>query len=245
MKLNTNLSHHLIIGILLAIWSFLFGFFVRPFEHGTMDIWVWVRVSTGFSIAGLISYFIASSYQNITFKKLSNWNNILETGVYLVFYFIYTLLTFSYYKSNIIRGNYDFITFFTEIILIIALILTPILFLARRYAIKLIPQNEEYITFKGENKMDYLKIKKNELICVSNSQNYVEIFFLEESHLKTKLIRSSLKKIQYEFDFLIQIHRSHLINPSHFKSWIDSSTIQLTQVELPVSKSYKNRLLSL
>jgi len=245
MKINTNLKHHIVIGILFAIWSFLFGFFVRPFEHGTMDLMVWVRVSTGFSMAGLISYFIASVYQNITYYKLSKWNNLLEIGVYFVFFSTYTLLTYRFYKGNIIRGNYEFLKFFTDIILIIALIVTPILYLARRYAIKLIPQKEEFITFKGENKMDFLKIKKNELICVSNSQNYVEIFFLENEHLKTKLIRSSLKNVQYEFDFLIQVHRSHLINPSHFKSWIDSNTIQLTQVELPVSKSYKNRILSL
>lgn len=245
MKINTNLKHHIVIGILFAVWSFLFGFFVRPFEHGTMDLMVWIKVSTGFSVAGLISYFIASVYQNIAYYKLSKWNNLLEIGVYFIFFSAYTLITYRFYKGNIIRGNYEFLKFFTDIILIIALIVTPILFLARRYAIKLIPQKEEFITFKGENKMDFLKIKKNELICVSNSQNYVEIFFLENEYLKTKLIRSSLKNIQYEFDFLIQVHRSHLINPSHFKSWIDASTIQLTQVELPVSKSYKNRILSL
>ena len=161
------------------------------------------------------------------------------------FYIVYTLITFPYYKSDIVEGFYNFYEFTTKIILIISLILTPIIFLARRYSIKLIPQQETYIVIRGNNKMDFLKIKKEELICVSNSQNYVEIFYVENEQLKTKLIRSSLKKIQYEFDFLIQIHRSHLINPSHFKSWKDSNTILLTQVELPVSKNYKNRLLSL
>ncbi|WP_423976573.1 LytTR family transcriptional regulator DNA-binding domain-containing protein [Kaistella sp.] len=83
------------------------------------------------------------------------------------------------------------------------------------------------------------------MICVSNSQNYVEIFFLVESQIKTKLIRSTLKKIQKDFDFLIQIHRSHLINPTHFKAWKNQETIFLTQIELPVSKNYKEQLLSL
>ncbi|MEL6255259.1 MAG: LytTR family DNA-binding domain-containing protein, partial [Bacteroidota bacterium] len=62
---------------------------------------------------------------------------------------------------------------------------------------------------------------------------------------KTKLIRTSLKKLQAEFPFLLQIHRSHLINPEHVKSWVDSSTISLSQIELPVSKNYKERLLNL
>lgn len=243
--LNPSLKHHIIIGLLLCLWSFLFAFFVRPFEHGFMDLQVWIRVSVGFSLATLISYTLVSISQKIVYRKLSKWNIPLEISTYIMFYILYTYITYSYYKGSIIRGNYDFFQFFTRIIINIALVVTPIIFLLRKYSIKLIPQKEEYITIKGDNKMDFLKIKKDELICVSNSQNYVEIFFLENEQLKTKLIRSSLKKVQYEFDFLIQTHRSHLINPSHFKSWKDSNTILLTQVELPVSKSYKNRLLSL
>ncbi|NHQ66882.1 LytTR family DNA-binding domain-containing protein, partial [Elizabethkingia miricola] len=67
----------------------------------------------------------------------------------------------------------------------------------------------------------------------------------DDNQLKTKVIRSTLKKVQYDFDFLIQIHRSHLINPSHFKAWKDQNTIFVTQKELPVSKSYKDSLMSL
>jgi len=102
-----------------------------------------------------------------------------------------------------------------------------------------------YIIIKEENKLDILKIRKQDLICVSNGQNYVEIFFIDESQLKTKLIRSTLKKVQHDFDFLVQVHRSHLINPAHFKAWKNQDTISLTQIELPVSKNYKERLLSL
>ncbi len=245
MKLNPKIEHNIIIGLLLALWAFLFGFFARPFEHGNMDLGVWIRVSLGFSLAAFLSYSFVTVYQKIIYNKLNKWNAFLEISIYLVYYFFYTILTYTYYKSSFVHGFYDFSRFFTEIILNITLIISPIIFLLRKYAIKLIPKKEEFITFKGDNKLDFLKIKKEELICISNSQNYVEIFFLENEQLKTKLIRSSLKKIQYEFDFLIQVHRSHLINPSHFKSWKDSTTILLTQVELPVSKSYKNRILSL
>jgi hypothetical protein len=37
------------------------------------------------------------------------------------------------------------------------------------------------ILLEEENKLDILQIK-NDLICVCNSQNYVEIFFLGESN---------------------------------------------------------------
>lgn len=241
-KLNPSLKHHALIGALTTIWGFLFGFFIRPFEHGTMDELVWIKVSLGFSLTVFISYFIVALLQKIVFEKLSKWTILLEISTYVLFYIMYSVGTYFYYKGSIIRGFYDFPEFLVKIILNIFLILTPILFLARRYVIKLIPKKEEVITFKGENKLDFLKIKKDELICVSNSQNYVEIFYLEGDALKTKLIRTTLKKMMLDFPFLLQVHRSHLINPFHFKSWKDSSTIQLTKKELPISKSYKNQL---
>ncbi|MCS3867347.1 DNA-binding LytR/AlgR family response regulator [Chryseobacterium ginsenosidimutans] len=131
------------------------------------------------------------------------------------------------------------------IILKSALISTPIIVLARIYSVTLIPAKDNNIIMRGENKLDILKIRKDDLICVSNSQNYVEIFFIDGGELKTKLIRSTLKKIQNDFDFLVQVHRSHLINPSHFKAWKNQDTISLTQIELPVSKNYREHLLAL
>lgn len=244
-RVNPSIKHHTIIAALLCIWSFLFAFFVRPFEHGEMDLQKWVNVSVGFSLAAFLSYFLMACVQNIVYRKTQRWNSRLEIGAYLLYYSIYITVTFPYYKSAIIAGYYSFWEFFSIIIFPIFLIVTPVLFLARRYSIKLIPEETPEITIKGDNKLDVLNIKKSDLICVSNSQNYVEIFYLDNDILKTKLIRSSLKKILSEVDFLIQVHRSHLINPTHFKSWKDSNTISLTKMELPVSKNYKNSLLSL
>jgi DNA-binding LytR/AlgR family response regulator len=120
-----------------------------------------------------------------------------------------------------------------------------VIVLARRYVIKLIPIKDDVLVFKGENRLDILKINKSDLVCISNAQNYVEIFYLENEKLHSKLIRSSLKKVQDNFGFLVQIHRSHLINPSHFKSWRNANTIILTQIELPVSRNYKDVLAAL
>lgn len=244
-QLNPSIKHHLIIGALLCLWSFLFAFFVRPFEHGEMDLQKWINVSIGFSLTAFLSYVVVTCTQYLIHKKKNFWSMRLEVCMYLLYYLVYTIVAYLYYKSPIIEGFYSISEFMMIIIFPIFLIVTPVLFLARRYSVKLIPEPVEEIILKGENKLDVLKIKQSELICISNSQNYVEIFYLDHDRLQTKLIRSSLKKIQSDFDFLIQIHRSHLINPTHFKSWKDSSTIILTQLELPVSKNYKNRLLSL
>lgn len=210
-----------------------------------MNLQRWINVSVGFSSITFLSYLIVAFTQKILFQKVGEWNRAFEVGCYWFYYIIYSILSYSFYKSSLVEGFYSFGEFFSKIILNVILILTPVLILARRFSAKLIPQKEEIIIIKGENKLDILKIKKSELICISNAQNYAEVFYLENHQLQTKLIRTSLKKLQSEFQFLVQIHRSHLINPTHFKSWKDSSTIQLTQVELPVSKTYKGHLQNL
>ncbi|MEM6718860.1 MAG: LytTR family DNA-binding domain-containing protein [Bacteroidota bacterium] len=244
-QLNPSIKLHVLIGTLLSVWIFLFAFFIRPFEHGTMDLKVWITVSTGFSVLAFVCYGFITVFQKIVHQQTSKWSISLEIITLVLFFVVYTIATYIFYRSSLVKGIYNFSTFSREIILNSALILTPILIFVRTYTIKLIPVKDDRITIKGENKLDILKIKQADLISISNSQNYVEIFYLEHGELKSKLIRSSLKKLQNDFDFLLQIHRSHLINPTHFKSWKDSSTILLTQMELPVSKNYKEQVLAL
>lgn len=244
-KINPSIKHHLLIGIFISVWLFIFAYFIKPFDDGTVSSTQWIIISIGFSIIALLCYGLIAVIQDKIYQKIVKWNIFFETVILLLFHFLFLIATFLYYKSPILYGGFDFLEFLKVIILKSALISTPIIVLARIYSVKLIPIQDENIVFKGENKLDFLKIRKKDLVCISNSQNYVEIFYTEENQIKTKLIRSTLKKIQKDFDFLVQIHRSHLINPTHFKAWKNQDTIQLTQIELPVSKNYKEQLLSL
>ena len=243
--LNPSIKHHTVIGALLALWCFLFAFFVRPFEHGSMDFSKWMYVSVGFSVLVFFCYTLVSLLQIQLYRYFKKWSVLLEITIYVFFYVLYSISTFVYYKSDFVAGYYNVIDFLLNIIINIVLILTPLLFFVRKYALKLIPKEDNVITITGENKLDVLKITQEDLVCISNAQNYVEIFYLDNVELRSKLMRSTLKKMQKEYDFLLQIHRSHLINPLHFKSWKDGQTIIVTQKELPVSKSYKSLLLAL
>jgi hypothetical protein len=238
-ELNPSIKHHLVVGLLIALWIFAFAFIIKPFDDGTLNFRSWFFISFGFSVVAFLCYSVLAVLQKSIYKKISKWNLSLEIGCIIFFFIIYLFGIYIFYKSPILKGGYTFAEFFSMIFIKIALILTPVIILARRYLIKLILVKEDFLLFTGENKLDILKIKKADLVCISNAQNYVEIFYLENEKLRSKLIRSSLKKILEDFTFLIQIHRSHLINPSHFKSWRNSNTIILTQIELPVSKNYK------
>lgn len=244
-ELNPSIKHHLIVGSLIGLWIFIFAFIIKPFDDGTLNFRSWFLMSLGFSLLVFLCYAILAAIQKKVYKRITKWNFGLELGSIIFFYLIYLLGIYAYYKSPILNGGYSFTEFFLIIYVKVALILTPVIILARRYLIKLIPIKEDVLIIKGENKLDILKTKKRDLVCISNAQNYVEIFYLENEKLHSKLIRSSLKKVQEDLGFLIQIHRSHLINPLHFKSWRNSNTVILTQIELPVSKNYKENLLAL
>ena len=243
-ELNPSIKHHLVVGLLISLWIFAFAFIIKPFDDGTLNFRSWFFISFGFSVLAFLCYGVLAVLQKNIYKNISKWNLSLEIGSIIFFFLIYLFGIYAFYKSPVLKGGYTFTEFFSIIFIKIALILTPVIILARRYLIKLIPVKDDILTFTGENKLDILKIKKADLVCISNAQNYVEIFYLENEKLHSKLIRSSLKKILDDFTFLIQIHRSHLINPSHFKSWRNSNTVILTQIELPVSKNYKESILT-
>lgn len=246
-KINPSIKHHLLIGIFIAAWLFLFAFLIRPFDDGTISFKNWIFISLGFSIISFLCYALLAIIQKKVYQKISKWNIGLEITSLVFFQLLFLFSTFIYYKSPILNGGFDLLEFTQTIILKSALISTPIIILARIYLVRLIPLEvkDENIIIRGENKLDVLKIRKENLVCVSTSQNYVDIFFMDGNQLQTKVIRSTLKKVQNDVDFLIQIHRSHLINPSHFKAWKNQNTISITQMELPVSKSYKEALMSL
>ena len=244
-NLNPSIKHHLLVGLLISLWIFFFAFVIRPFDDGTINFQSWVLMSIGFSLITFLCYGLLALIQKQVYQKTSKWNIRFEIASLFFFNLLNLISVYAYYKSPILKGGYNFFEFFSIIFIKIAFILTPIIILARRYLIKIIPLKEDILTIKGENKLDILKIKKNDLICISNSQNYVEIFFIQDDQLKTKLIRTSLRKIQSDLDFVVQVHRSHLINPAHFKAWKNQNTISLTQIELPISKNYKENILSL
>lgn len=244
MKLyRPTTKQQILIGLILGLWILMFAFIMRPFEHGTMNTKTWVIVSLVYGISALLSYVSIVIFQKIITAKSIKWDYRYEISAFLIFYFLYTAITYICYLSPLLNGFYTLPEYLNKIIFKIAIVLTPLLILIRKFAGKIFASTEtDDIIIKGENKLDALKIKKSQVICASNSQNYVEIIYLDGGKIKKKLIRASLKNVLNEQPFLIQIHRSHLINPSHLISWKDSNNIELTQMELPVSKMFKNNI---
>lgn len=248
LKLNTSYKHHLICASILAIWLVSFLILIAPFDVSDLSFAIRLQILPPYGLLTLVGYMVLVPLQNRVFKQYGRWTVALEVSFLLVFNLMLLGACFMYYQSDIINGEYPFTKFTLEVYYPIFFIVLPLLVLSRWYLNKKAPDPDPdsgKIVLTGENKLDVLNLNRSDLISISSADNYIEIHYLLNQELRTKLLRTSLKTIHEQHPVLLKVHRSHLINPMHFKEWKDANTIVLTQLELPVSKNYKKSVLAL
>lgn len=244
LPLNTSFKYHLIIGLIISLWLIVFLVLIAPFDAGDLPFNIRVRILPFYGVISFISYIILIPGQNSLFKRLEKWTLSLEIIFIITFTFINFWGTYTYYKSGIINGDSNLTAFTLEIYLPIFVILSTVIIFSRWFLNNKIPNKSiEKLILTGENKLDILQINPTDLICISSADNYVEVSYLKNGKLQKKLLRSTLKNISEQQSDLLKVHRSHLINPSHFKEWKNSNTLVLTEIEVPISKSYKQAFL--
>jgi DNA-binding LytR/AlgR family response regulator len=98
----------------------------------------------------------------------------------------------------------------------------------------------EYIMLKVDKKL--VRIKVDDIIYVQSDWNYVHVYTTQKKYM----ILSTMKGIVNElapYDF-VRIHKSYLINLTHFES-IEGNLVQLHAVEkLPVSRNHRMDLMN-
>lgn len=106
------------------------------------------------------------------------------------------------------------------------------------------------IVFNSENNTENLTLLVSDVTLIKSADNYVEIAFMEDKHLKKKLIRNTLKNIEQQvrpFPNFIRIHRICIVNIHYIDKlnrkfnnyWI---TVQGSDEEIPVSRQYLLKL---
>jgi len=246
LKLSTSYKHHLLVAIIIGVWLVLFLVLIAPFDTADLPMPIRVRILPPYGLISIAAYFALIPAQNWVFRKTGKWNTLFEAVFLLTFNVMVWIGSYGYYKTDIINGEYSFSKFTLEVYYPIFFIILPILIFVRWYLNKKAPDPaSDKIVLSGENKLDVLQIKQSDLICISSADNYVEVTYLTKEGINKKLLRTTLKNAHAQKPELVKVHRSHVINPEHFKEWKDSNTILLTEIELPVSKSYKQNLLSL
>lgn len=246
LPLQTSVKWHLVVAVNISLWLVLFLILIAPFDVADLPFKIRLQIIPLYGLITFIVYMLLVPIQNWLFKKLKVWSVLLELAFVVSFIMLVFGGCYLYYISDVVRGDYSFQDFTFEIFFPILFIFLPILLFARWFLNKKVKtKSEDFIMLTGENKLDFLKLKFSDLICISSATNYVEVSYLKNTHLKTKLLRSTLSAIEKKTFGLLKVHRSHLINPIHFKEWKDSSTILVNEIEVPISKKYKQAVLEI
>lgn len=111
-------------------------------------------------------------------------------------------------------------------------------------------KDDQLVHFKSDYTKDSLSIKVNLLLFIRAANNYIEIFWKENEHIKSQLVRTSLKKaedILTEYKFIFKCHRSYLIN-TNFIDKVEGSIqgyklfFEKIDFSIPVSKNFAYKL---
>ncbi|WP_299438884.1 LytTR family DNA-binding domain-containing protein [uncultured Aquimarina sp.] len=246
IKLKSSNNYHFLVALAIAIWLSVFLILIAPFDIAELPIAARLEIMPFYGLISFIGYVILIPFQNWAYKKIQKQSIYFEILIIVLFNILVLIGSYIYYKSSIVNGDYSFIKFTLEIYYPIFFILLPIIIFARWFiSRKIAPHNSKKLVLTGDNKLDILQIKEEDLICISSADNYVTVTYLVNDVLSKKLLRTTLKNIESQLPELMKVHRSHLINPIHFKEWKNANTLLLTHIEVPVSKNYKKAILAM
>ncbi|MEM6320898.1 MAG: LytTR family DNA-binding domain-containing protein [Bacteroidota bacterium] len=245
IRLNHHFRDHFLLGLVVSFWLVFFLTFIAPFDLIEFDLSEKLYLMPPYGFFFLFSYVSAVFLQEKIYDRLKFWNLWLELGLLIFTILVNLFLTYFYYTLPIINGYLGLFLFirlvyFPITVLTMSLLVLGRLFISRQTIITQIqPLPTNKITLLGDNKNDALQIEPNKIVCISSAHNYIEIFYQQKNTLHKHLIRSSLKKVAQQVDVLLQVHRSHLINPNYIIKWVDSKTLLVDEKEIPVSKTYR------
>ncbi|NER17679.1 LytTR family DNA-binding domain-containing protein [Spongiivirga citrea] len=243
IQLNTSYKDQSMVGLGLGIWLTVFLIFISPFDVSDLTFEAKLILLPPYGVLVFGAYMLCVFFQNKLYWRLGFWNIKLELLFFVLLYLTTLLFCFPYYKSNLVNGTYTLWEYVIGIYVPILALISVFVIVGRMYINRLQSKKDsDKILLKGDNKSDILKVEPEKIVCISSTQNYVEVYYLLNDSLKKTLLRGTLKSITSELDELKQVHRSHFVNPSHFVKWIDGNTIQVNDLKIAVSKKYKEEL---
>lgn len=99
------------------------------------------------------------------------------------------------------------------------------------------------IELQGQNRSEVYQFIEDDLVYLQSSGNYVEVFFKKENEIKSILIRGTLSYISDQLDqeTFVNVHRSYLVNRTHFSKLRKEQGKglllgEILGVEVPVSR---------
>lgn len=270
MTLNTSFPYspsykiHLFIGTTLGLLLAFILIALQPFNLNNFSHQYGEVLLVGFGFVKFLNYLISHFIEDIYYKVRGKWTVWNEITFLLLSSLTGTVLGYIYLDLFFERQPLSFlrlILFFYYIVLpILPLIIFPQSVLryllinnsgipAERKTFENEDLDFEEVTLKGQNAKDELTISKEQLLCVKSIDNYVMVYYTDEQP-KNKMLRAKLSEILSQAPFLVQPHRSYLINPKHsFKIKGNSQKAVLTSLLLeeaiPIARTSYKRIKNL
>jgi len=244
LPVQTAFRSQLLIGLVASTWLYLFLVLVGPYDTASLSVAWRAGAMLGYGFLFWVVYLLVIPVQHAYYRYFGRWTIVQEGGLMVLFFALCLPPTRLYYLGEIINGDYPFGKFFGEIYAPTFIVLLPVLLLSRYLlAKKNAPPAPvaaaEQVVLTGDNKLDVLQLPLADLIAATAANNYVTVYYQLQGVVKKKLLRTTLKDVSRACPTLVQIHRSHLLNPAHFVAWKDPNTLVATGLELPVSKTFK------
>ncbi len=256
---TTSYRVHILIGITVGsllgfILIFLQPFNINNFDHSYKEI-----LFMGFGLIKFVNYMGAHFVENYFYKRKKTWvwwNEvmflILSSISGAIFGYLYLDIVFEKQPLSLFR----LLLFCSYIVLpVLPLIIFPKLVLRYFFSKNSIQDSQEIIdndqdkvieniTLVGDNHKDEFTIPREQLLYVKSVDNYVMVFYKSDT-IQRVMLRGKLSAILTQAPFLIQPHRSYLINPKHvfvIKGNSQKATLISKEIEeaIPIARtSYK------
>ncbi len=228
----------------------MFLYFTEPLDVSEFTVQEKLLYMPVYGLFTAVCYLLTLPFQSWRFKKNESKWSIASELIHFLFLtvlgFVVTRSVYFYIVMDQHPNAYSIAYFATAIYLPGILTVFPIIAVGRwsfgKYKDK--KSEDQKIEINGTGNFESLRLLLNDLICIQSSDNYVEITYKEDGHLKKQLIRNKLADVEISRPELIRTHRSFLINPYHFKQWKTGNrkvnVVLSSDIEVPVSKTFQS-----
>lgn len=268
--LNLSKSFRLLVSFCFGFFTFLFLYFLTPFNLIKLDKhlleYVFGISSIVFFSVVLVFFIPPLIFKN--FFNLERWT-IGKNVIYIILNLLFTSLILWFYNYKI-KANYnmDSLSLGRFIYYTFIVGLFPSIFLlfinernSRNKKINDVKEilllknkvknRKPIITFTSDNDKETLKITLKDLVYITSQANYACFYIQENNVLKEYVLRITLKKIEQlliNYDEFYRCHKSFMINSNYVLSLEGNARgyqliLSFTSIKIPVSRSFPKELL--
>lgn len=213
----------------------------------------------GFAFTLIIPIILVHFVENIWYQKSKKQRLLYQEIVILLLGFILMIITSYLYNILFIPqiqahwlGWPGFYRYITYICLPYFPVVLPLWYYLRRQwgtiyqevAKEVEEEIPQKIQIVGNNKNEVLVIYFKDLVYAQVQQNYVEVFFLDDTNeVQSKMLRLTFAELLKQVPQILQIHRSFAVNMTFYDELRGSSRkrflkLKNVKINLPVSQKY-------